>query len=132
MNGSARILNYSLLSGSAYFLCIALAHLISLKIPGLYIYYNVPSLAYQDRIISFLAFGWAMLFYAGARHPAVVRLVLIAAVVALAGLVNINLAGEFGAEGVETAPFWVQTVLLGGYVGWLALFAVRAGAIGRG
>ena len=129
MNGSHQILKYSLLAGSAYFLCIALAHLIGLKIPGLYIYFNVPSLAYQDRIISFLAFGWSMFFYAGARHPAVVRLVLIASAVALAGLVNINLAGEFGSAAVEATPFWVQTALLGGYVGWLAVFAVRGGLL---
>ena len=129
MNGSHQILKHSLLVGSAYFLSIALAHLIGLKIPGLYIYFNVPSLAYQDRIISFLAFGWSMFFYAGARHPAVVRLVLIASVVALAGLVNINLTGEFGSVTVEATPFWVQTALLGGYVGWLAVFAMRTGAL---
>lgn len=36
-----------------------------IKIPVLFIFYASPSERYQDLIISFLSFGWAMLFGVG-------------------------------------------------------------------
>ena len=36
-----------------------------IKVPMLYIFYAIPSERYQDLIISFLSFGWAMLFGVG-------------------------------------------------------------------
>ena len=35
------------------------------KIPMLFVFYNIPSERYQDLIISFLSFGWSMLFAIG-------------------------------------------------------------------
>ncbi len=48
-----------------YFLAVALAHQLGLKLPLLFIFYDVASERYQDLIISFLSFGWAMLFLIG-------------------------------------------------------------------
>ena len=69
MSRDATILRWSLMAGAVYFGCIALAHAVGLKIPGLFIYFNVPSHLYQDHIIAFLAFGWATLFYVAADDP---------------------------------------------------------------
>ena len=62
-----QILNFLLYAGAVYFFGVALVHSMGLKIPGLYVYYNVPSYAYQDRIISFLAFGWGGFFLLAAK-----------------------------------------------------------------
>ena len=35
------------------------------KIPGLFVYFNVNSFEYQNKIISLLAFGWAAFFFLG-------------------------------------------------------------------
>jgi len=48
-----------------YFLAVSFAHQLGLKAPVLFIFYDVPSERYQDLIISFLSFGWAMLFGIG-------------------------------------------------------------------
>lgn len=72
-----KILQYSLLAGAAYFLCIAIVHVAGIKVLGLFIYYNVNSYQYQDNIISFLVFGWAAFFYAGSGHTEIVKPVLL-------------------------------------------------------
>jgi hypothetical protein len=104
-----------------YFLAISIAHLLGVKVPGLFIYYDVPSYAYQDRIISFLSFGWAALFYVAAKDLRVTKIVLIASFVGLAGLANINYSTNFSeiVPDVSVTPFWGQTALLGLYIGWL-------------
>lgn len=43
-----------LLAGAAYFLAVSSAHMTGFKLPGLFIYYSLPSYGYQDRIIGFL------------------------------------------------------------------------------
>lgn len=48
-----------------YFLLVAFAHQLGMKVPLLFVFYAIPSERYQDLIISFLSFGWAMLFGAG-------------------------------------------------------------------
>jgi len=48
-----------------YFFAVALAHQLGCKIPMLFVFYAIPSERYQDLIISFLSFGWAMLFGIG-------------------------------------------------------------------
>lgn len=121
------ILKYSLLAGAIYFTSISAAHIFSLKIPGLFIYYNIPSHQYQDNIISFLAFGWGAFFYAGSQNLSIVKPILISAIVALLGLVNINISTNFNeiAGNVSVVPFWIQTILLCFYIGWLLYFSIK-------
>lgn len=120
-----RVLRYSLLAGALYFSTIAVAHVFGAMYPGLFIYYNIPSHQYQDNIISFLAFGWAAFFYAAAGAPSILRPLLTASVVALASVANINLTTDFEAIAgkVSLIPFWIQFVILSGYILWLALLA---------
>ena len=84
-----QILKFLLYSGAVYFLGVAIAHSFGSKIPGLFVYYNVPSYPYQDRIISFLTFGWAGLFFLTARkmEPDFIKLILVIGLVAVIALV---------------------------------------------
>lgn len=50
---------------TVYFIAVSLAHQLGFKVPMLFVFYNIPSERYQDLIISFLSFGWSMLFATG-------------------------------------------------------------------
>ena len=117
-------LKYSLLAGAIYFFCISIAHILGIKVPGLYIYYNVQSLQYQDQIISFLAFGWSTYFYVASKIRDAVPPLLLSGFIALIGLANINLSNDFNAEIESTAPFWIQFIILFIYIVWLVIFYV--------
>jgi len=120
-----RLMKLSLYGLAIYFLAIALAHITGLKIPLLFVYFNVPSNAYQNNIISFLAFGWAVFFFTTARDPVAnrpfIRAILIAAAGAVAGLSYINVTTDFAAfaPGIEIWPFWAQTGILATISIWL-------------
>ena len=124
MNRNRQVLRLLLLAGGVYFLLVSAAHLIGMKVPGLYIYFNVPSTVYQDRIISLLAFGWAVFFTTGAADPdnkALVRAILIAGAGAIAGLCGINLATNFESlsPDIGMPVFWLEVAVLVIY--WLSL-----------
>lgn len=132
MSQDARILRWSLMAGAAYFGCIALAHTIGLKTPGLFIYFNVPSHPYQDHIIAFLAFGWSTFFYVAAddpvNHPLPVKAIMFSSAIAICGLSGINALSDFAslAPDIQVQPFWAQTILLLGYLIWLFVFYQRS------
>ena len=88
-----QILKFLLYAGAVYFAGVTLAHAVGVKIPGLFVFYNVPSYAYQDRIISFLALGWATFFFQAARtmNPDQIRTILFIGLVAIIALV-LNIA----------------------------------------
>ena len=71
-----KILDLSLLAGVAIFSSMAVAHFLGLKIPLLFIYYDTPFHAYQDKIISFAVLAYVGLFYAASRDIAVVPIAL--------------------------------------------------------
>jgi hypothetical protein len=119
-------------AGAFYFACVAFAHTIGLKVPGLFVYFNVPSHPYQDQLIGILAFGWAALFYVAAvdpvNYPAPVRALLLVSAVAIIGLSRINAFTDFGSFSQDTmAPvFWAQVAILFCYLVWLAVFFYRS------
>ena len=122
------ILKWSVFAGGIYFLLISVAHLFGLKIPGLYIYFNVPSYDYQDKIISFMSFGWGIFFLQAAHEPIksqkLVRAILIAGTGAIVGLIIINLSSEFSVLIPDTSVtiFWIETGLLALYLIWLIYY----------
>ncbi len=124
---SERLLKLTLWLLTFYFLLVSLAHITSTKLPLLFVYYNVPSEAYQDNIISFLSFGWAVFFATVARDPIrqlnFVRAIVIAATGAIAGLSYNNATVDFSSYSNDIAiwPFWVQTGILAGITGWVLL-----------
>ena len=81
---------YAFLIGVAYFCCMAVAHFFSLKVPVLFVYYNTPFYAYQDKIISFAVCAYVALFYAAAQHRAIARHAIIALGLTVLGLSAVN------------------------------------------
>ena len=124
-NMTVRLMKLSLGGLALYFLLIALAHISSTKIPLLFVYFNVPSHAYQDNIIAFMAFGWAVFFFTASHDPQgnlpLVRAILIAAAGALAVLSYTNLTTDFAAlaPDIPIWPFWAQTAVLATISAWL-------------
>lgn len=119
MTISARPLKITLLSGTVYFSLVALAHLLELKIPGLFIYFDVPSTLYQDKIISLLAFGWSMFFLLGYKladtpYRKWILLHILSGAFAMLVFVIINTSGELkmlmGAE--KLYRYWLLAGLL--------------------
>ncbi len=116
MNDS--ILKAGLLAGSAYFCCMSAAHFLGLKLPLLFIYYDVPSNHYQDMIISFCAFTYAVLFFTAFRHRVAVPAALLALAGTVLGLSAVNASPALAQmlHGAPTTAYWVQTALIAGYL----------------
>jgi len=125
MSINQRILKYSLLAGAVYFLSVSVVHMLGIKVPVLFIYFNVPSYAYQDRIISFLAFGWSVFLFTAFTDPqknsALVKAILVAGAGALVGVSVINAATDFQSLDPAINPmiFWLEAAGL--FVYWLVL-----------
>jgi hypothetical protein len=118
---SALILKWLLLVGAVYFLAIAVVHMLRIKIPLLFVYYDVPSYGYQDRIISFLSFGWSVFLFTASADPAknraAVKAVLIAGFTGILGLNVINSTTDFRtlAPGIVPAVFKREVFVLSAY-----------------
>ena len=112
------ILRYALLAGVAYFCCMAVAHYFGIKQPLLFVYYDTPFYAYQDKIISFAVVAYIALFYSAAQHRTAVPAALITLAVTVLGLASVNLSDALASvmkEGQTTSPYWIQTGLIAGY-----------------
>ena len=126
-----KVLKASLQAGAIYCLGVAFAHLVRVKVPGLYVYYSIPSQGYQDQVIGTLAFGWAVFLWAasGGRQTRQMLLpaVFTAGLGGVAGLTVINLSSELAAlaKPIDLAVFWLETGLLAGYLGWLLMWSMR-------
>jgi hypothetical protein len=124
---SQKLLQISLLAGTAYFLCMSAAHFVGFKVPILFVYYDVPSNHYQDMIISFCAFTYATLFFAASRQISVVPAVLVAMAGTVLGLSAVNLSADIGRliGDASRMAYWLQTGMIAGLLAWLgALYAM--------
>lgn len=128
MKSAENILKWSLFAGGIYFFLISMAHIFALKIPGLYIYFNVPSYEYQDKIIAFLTFGWSIYFFQAAKNPVkqinVVKSILFAGAGAIIGLIYINMSTNFTdiSHDISLIYFWIETIVLICYLIWLYIY----------
>ncbi len=128
MNKSTAALKWLLFGGAIYFLAISIVHMLRIKVPLLYVYYNVPSYGYQDRIISFLSFGWSVFLFTASfdpvRNRAAVKAILIAGLAAIFGLHVINSVTDFNALSPDIHPlvFRIETLGLSVYVAALIFF----------
>ena len=128
MSKSAAILRWLLLVGAAYFLAVAIVHMIRIKIPMLFVYYNVPSYGYQDSIISFLSFGWSIFLFTASIDPMknrhFVKAILVAGLVAIFGLNVINQVTDFHAlsPDIHSAVFRKEVLVLSAYEAMLIIF----------
>src|SRR3984957_7929617 len=102
---NARILRMLLLAGIAYFCCMAVAHFFGFKIPVLFIYYDTPFYAYQDKIIAFAVVAYICLFVSAAQSREAVPAALVAIWVTVLGLsaVNLSSALQLVLDGKGTA-----------------------------
>ena len=124
------VLRYALLAGVAYFCCMAAAHYFGIRLPLLFVYYDTPFHAYQDRIIAFAVVAYAALFYAASRHRVVVPAALFTLGVTVVGLASVNLSDALGsvlADGQTTVPYWIQTGLIAAYFLLLLVLYLRRG-----
>lgn len=128
MRKNAATLKLLLLAGAVYFFAVAIAHMFGIKIPMLFVYYNVPSYEYQDRIIAFLAFGWSVFLFTASidpmRNSIVVKAVLTAGLAAVLGLNVINRITNFQtlSPNIDPAVFRVETLVLSAYEAVLIVF----------
>ena len=114
-----------LAAGSAYFLLVALTHSLGQHVPGPYIFFDVPSVQFQDQIIGLLAFGWAAWLAETARRcrrdeSTSITFLLVAGLVAVLALVRILLITDLPVAGPSMGLYWLQVAVLAGYV--VALF----------
>ena len=98
-----------------YFLFMAIAHFFGLKYPLLFIYYDVPFYAYQDRIISFAVVAYVALFFEAFRKPSVRPSAIAVMFITYLGLTAVN--NSQGLQDVmeahqSTMPYWIQTTLI--------------------
>ena len=127
MNSPA--LRWSLLAGVAYFCAMALAHFFGLKQPMLFVYYDTPYYAYQDKIISFAVLAYAGLFFAAAKDRSVVPIALTVLCLTVMGLSFVNSSSDLKAvlkEGQTTAPYWIQTGLFSLYFALLVVLHAKS------
>jgi len=123
----ASLLRYSLAAGTLYFCCMSVAHFFSFKLPLLFVYYDTPFYAYQDKIISFAVVAYICLFFSAARRLAGTVAALVALWVTVLGLASVNLSPALHEVlgGRSTAAYWLQTGLLLAYAIWLSVLYGR-------
>lgn len=114
---ASRMLNLGLWAGVAYFCAMATAHFFGIKWPLLFVYYDVPYQAYQDKIISFAVVAYVCLFASAARFREIVPAALAALGVTVLGLAAVNTSDALAAVlvGRSTAAYWAQTGLIAAY-----------------
>jgi len=132
MNKNSQILRLLLFAGCIYFFLVATFHLIGIKIPPFYIYYNVPSNVYQDKIISFLAFGWSVFLFTAFLNPIknriLIQAILVAGVGAIIGLEVINTFTDFKTLSNDLNPtiYRLETLGLAIYLVLLMIYYNKA------
>ncbi len=123
---------YAFWAGVVYFSCMALAHFFGLKVPVLFVYYDTPYYAYQDKIISFAVCAYIALFYSAARHRSVALSAIVVLALTVLGLGAVNLSDALASvllESQSTLPYWLQTGAIGMYLAVLIVLYVRDGRI---
>ena len=109
-------LNIALLLGAIYFYTVAVLHFIGFKIPMFFVYYDVESTLYQDRIISVLSFMFATFLFAGYKlnEMALVKYILFAGSIGVFGLGINNFLTRITFR--NNTIYWIEIGLLGLYV----------------
>ncbi len=130
-------LKWLLLAGAVYFLAMSAVYMLRIKVPLLFVYFSVPSYGYEDRIISFLAFGWSVFLFSASLDPLKnrdsVRAILVSGIGAVFGLHVINTVTDFRAlsPAVDPLVFRIESGVLTVYVAALIYFYFLSGKEGR-
>lgn len=116
---NSKLTQIAFLSGAAYFVCMAIAHFFGIKWPVLFVYYDTPFFAYQDKIISFAVCAYVALFHAASKHRDVALSAIIVLALTVLGLSAVNVSDALASvleHGQSTLPYWLQTGAIAGYV----------------
>lgn len=127
---NSTVTRMAFLAGALYFCCMAVAHFFSIKVPVLFVYYDTPFYAYQDKIISFAVCAYIALFYSASHHRAVALNAIIVLAITVAGLSAVNLSEALAQvleQGRSTLPYWLQTGAIGVYLLILIVLYLRDG-----
>lgn len=118
------------LAGAAYFVCMAIARYFGIKIPLLFVYYDTPFYAYQDKIIAFAVCAYIGLFWSAASHRSVAIVAIAVLAVTVLGLASVNMSEALASvmsPGQSTLPYWGQTAAIGVYLAALVIMYVSDG-----
>ena len=127
MNPPSALLKLLLQVSVAFFACMGLAHFFGLKIPVLFVYWDPPFYAYQDKIIAFTLVTYMALFFGASRHLVMVPYALVSiwsTVIGLA-LVNMSAALAEATGSASTLWYWLITASFGGLACVLTALWVR-------
>ncbi len=127
---NSQLTKYAFLSGAAYFFCMAIAHYFSFKLPVLFVYYDTPFYAYQDKIISFAVCAYIALFYSASKHRDVALNAIIVLAITVLGLSSVNITNALASvlqEGQSTVPYWLQTGAIAFYLFILLFLYIKDG-----
>ncbi len=127
---NSQLTKYAFLSGTAYFFCMAIAHYFSFKLPVLFVYYDTPFYAYQDKIISFAVCAYIALFYSASKHRDVALNAIIVLAITVLGLSSVNITNALASvlqEGQSTVPYWLQTGAIAFYLFILLFLYIKDG-----
>ncbi len=127
---NSKLTKYAFLSGVAYFCCMAIAHYFSIKVPVLFVYYDTPFYAYQDKIISFAVCAYIALFYSASQHRSVALNAIIVLAITVLGLSSVNMSNTLTVvlrEGQSTTPYWLQTGAIFSYLVALVVLYIKDG-----
>lgn len=116
---NSQLNRYAFLAGAAYFCCMAIAHYFGIKVPILFVYYDTPFYAYQDKIISFSVCAYIALFYSASQHRSVALNAIIVLAITVLGLSSVNVSEALASvlrEGQSTMPYWLQTGAIAFYL----------------
>ena len=121
---NSKITKYAFLAGAFYFCCMAMAHFFGLKLPLLFVYYDTPYYAYQDKIISFSVVAYIALFIGASKHRDIALYAIIVMAITTLGLAYVNLSSALKnvmSADNATLPYWLQTIAIACYTAVLGL-----------
>ncbi len=117
-----KILKQLLLAGAIYFCAVGIVHFLGIKIPMLYVYYDVESTMYQDRIISVLSLLFSVFLFAGFKlsDTEIIKYIVFGGTIAIIGLALNNFLTRIAFR--DNLVYWIEIGLLGLYIVVVAFF----------
>jgi len=91
---------------------MAITLFFGVKVSVLFVYYDTPFYAYQDKIISFAVCAYIDLFYSAAQNRSVALNAIIVLAATVLGLTSVNLSAALASvlkDGQSTIPYWLHT-----------------------
>ncbi|MCG8525035.1 MAG: hypothetical protein MI748_01555 [Opitutales bacterium] len=125
---NSKTTKYAFLVGVVYFTCMSIAHFFGIKVPLLFVYYDTPFYAYQDKIISFAVCAYIGLFLVASRDRFAALVAIIVLALTALGLSFVNFSNSLNEvlqEGQSTLPYWLQTAFIAIYTLLLIVLFMR-------